>query len=444
MNWMRAKLVGHRGGHFSPQRGRHITRGWRFSLVNDTVRGPPVQRLTNRMTLNTFDLESLLSPIPTRDFFSKYWERQPLFVRRQEPTYYGRLMTAADLEGIVSDSDGRYPAIRLAKSGGYFAPEVYTHTIKHGDESFVGIPDIKKVSEEYRRGATIALPAIHRRWKALGLLCDQLQTDLDHPTHANVYITPGNAAGFTPHYDVHDVFVLQLAGKKHWSIYPPVIELPHRSQLFTPQAYSGQAPFMEVELSAGDLLYLPRGFLHSTSTSDSFSAHTTIGITVFTWADLLKEYAQRAIVDIEHRRALPPGFASRNDLNASLKQQLIHALHHLQETTDVDVLIESFRSRVRAAHVPRPPPFKADVMVVTLDSVLKAPPAESYHFIEESGKTFLEFNAVRYQITSPVAQCIRALCARPNFRGSELTEHLDADSRLALIRHLSDIGFLTS
>jgi len=83
-------------------------------------------------------------------------------------------------------------------------------------------------------------------------------------------------------------------------------------------------------------------------------------------------------------------------------------------------------------------------MVVTLDSVLKPPPAERYQFIDESGKTFLAFNAVRYQITTPVALCIRALCARPTFRGAELTEHLDADSRLALIRHLSDIGFLTS
>jgi ribosomal protein L16 Arg81 hydroxylase len=332
--------------------------GWLFCRRNDTVRDPPSYCRQTAMTVSPFNLESLLSPIQTGDFFSGYWERQPLFVRRQQPNFYERLMPASDLEGIISDSDGRYPAIRLAKGGAYFAPEVYTHTVKHGDESFVGIPDVKKISEEYRRGATIALPVIHRRWKALGVLCDQLQAGLDHPVHANVYITPGNAEGFTPHYDVHEVFVLQIAGKKRWSIYAPVIELPHRSQRFTPQAYSGQAPIKEIEMSAGDLLYLPRGFLHSTTTSDSFSAHVTIGITVFTWADLLKDYVQNAIVDTEQRRALPPGFASRSDLNTSLKEKLIQALHRLQETTDVDELIESFRSRVRAAHVPRPPRSK--------------------------------------------------------------------------------------
>jgi ribosomal protein L16 Arg81 hydroxylase len=242
------------------------------------------------VTREPFDLARLLDPLGTDGFFSTYWERQQLLLPRGLPGYYESLITTADLENIISRSDARYPAIRLAKGGGYFAPEVYTHNVKHGDESFLGVPDVKRIAEEYRRGATVALPAIHRTWPALGSLCDQLQTEFGHPAHANVYITPGNAAGFTPHYDIHEVFVLQIAGRKRWSIYAPVIELPHRSQLFTPQAYSGQAPIAEVELTSGDLLYLPRGFLHSTTTSDGFSAHVTVGITVYTWVDLLKEH----------------------------------------------------------------------------------------------------------------------------------------------------------
>ena len=40
-----------------------------------------------------------------------------------------------------------------------------------------------------------------------------------------------------------------------------------------------------LDLEAGDLLYLPRGVLDSTTTADSFSAHVTIGISVFTSVD---------------------------------------------------------------------------------------------------------------------------------------------------------------
>ena len=391
-----------------------------------------------------FDFDALLSPLEAEVFFSTYWERQHLLLQRGEPAFYQSLMTASDLETLISDSDARYSAIRLVKGGGYFPPELYARDIKHGDETFLGVPDVKKISEEYRRGATVALPAVHCTWKALGLLCDQLQTEFDHPAHANVYITPGNAAGFTPHYDIHEVFVLQIAGKKRWSIYAPVIELPHRSQIFTPQAYSGQPPIAEVELKAGDLLYLSRGFLHSTTTSDSFSAHVTIGITVYTWVDLLKEFLQTAVADHEHRQALAPGFASRIDFKPLFKEQLIHALDRLRATTDIDQLRESFTDRIRATRVPRPVPFKTDEIVVTSDSMLKSPPPESYRLIKDEEKTLLEFNGVQYQIPAPVERTIRAMSERRTFRGSELTEHLQVDGRLALIRHLTDIGFLTA
>ena len=51
----------------------------------------------------------------------------------------------------------------------------------------------------------------------------------------------------------------------------------------------------ESELNAGDMLSLPRGILHSTSTAESFSAHVTIGLTVYTWANLIKELLSSAI-----------------------------------------------------------------------------------------------------------------------------------------------------
>jgi len=139
-------------------------------------------------------------------------------------------MTAQDLEQIVSNPDARYPALQLAKGGGYLPPEAYTRDVKFGSVTFVGVPDLQRIGIEYRNGASVVLPALHRTWPALNDLCAALETQLDHVPHANAYVTPGNAAGFTAHYDVHEVFVLQIAGKKRWSLYPPTIKLPHRSQ----------------------------------------------------------------------------------------------------------------------------------------------------------------------------------------------------------------------
>ena len=66
-------------------------------------------------------------------------------------------------------------------------------------------------------GSTVVLQGLHRLWPPLIEFADQLAADLGHPTQVNAYITPPSSRGFSPHYDVHDVFVLQVAGEKHWT-----------------------------------------------------------------------------------------------------------------------------------------------------------------------------------------------------------------------------------
>lgn len=391
----------------------------------------------------SFDLAGLLSPYEPAEFFSTFWEQRHLCIKRDRPRYYESLITAADLEDIIAHSDARYPAIRLSKGGHYYAPETYTRNVKHGDESFIGVPDLKTIVEEYARGATVALPAIHRTWKTLGSLCDHLQSTLDHAAHANVYITPGSAKGFTPHYDVHEVLVLQIAGRKRWQLYEPVIPLPHRTQLFRPDLYNGQAPMAEIELDAGDFLYLPRGVLHSTTTAESFSAHVTIGITVYTWADLIKELLNSAVDEEEMRRALPPGFATHEELRPLLKRKICEMWEKLRPQPEDDWLIDGFTSRVRASRNRVPQPFRADVTVISLHSRLQAPLPESYRITEESGKTMLEFNDTRYQMPAPVASAMRDISKLRSFRPADLIGALDAEGVLGLSRHLIDIGFLT-
>ena len=356
--------------------------------------------------MQPFDFEQLLRPVGIEAFFANYWEKQHLWLQRAKPGYYHSLLSAQDLEHLISHSDARYPAIRLAKGGGYFAPEAYTRNVKHGDESFNGVPDVQRINDEYGQGATVALPAIHRTWAPLGMLCAALQAQLDYAAHANAYITPGNAQGFTPHYDVHDVFVLQIAGRKRWQLYEPVIPLPHRTQLFRPELYTGQTPIAEVELNAGDLLYLPRGVLHSTATTESFSAHVTVGISVYTWADLLKELLSSAMDDEHMRHALPAGFATHAELRPLLNRKMREMVDKLRSRSDFDRLIDAFTSRVRATRVRKP-------------------------------------EGTRYQMPIPVAATMHAISQLRSFRPADLTGPLNTEGILGLSRHLVDIGFLT-
>ena len=152
-------------------------------------------------------------------------------------------------------------------------------------------------------GSTVVLQGLHRLWPPLIEFADQLAADLGHPTQVNAYITPPSSRGFSPHYDVHDVFVLQVAGEKQWRIHEPVLADPLRTQPWNDRAAevaaaAGGAPVIDAVLRPGDALYLPRGYLHSATALGEISAHLTIGVHPVTrWAaaesalDLLRTMA---------------------------------------------------------------------------------------------------------------------------------------------------------
>lgn len=117
--------------------------------ISGPLRGGPdghqtLADLIATMNEQTFDLATLISPVSPGPFFSQYWERQPLHLQRHDEGFYRGLISNRDLENFISQSNARYPAIRLIKNGAYFPPEAYTRDIKSGDESFDGVPDVQK------------------------------------------------------------------------------------------------------------------------------------------------------------------------------------------------------------------------------------------------------------------------------------------------------------
>ena len=107
-------------------------------------------------------------------------------------------------------------------------------------------------------GSTVVLQGLHRLWPPLIEFADQLAADLGHPTQVNAYITPPSSRGFSPHYDVHDVFVLQVAGEKHWTIHEPVLRDPLRTQPWNDRAAEVAAaaerePVIDAVLRPGDV-----------------------------------------------------------------------------------------------------------------------------------------------------------------------------------------------
>ncbi|HTY51206.1 MAG TPA: cupin domain-containing protein [Steroidobacteraceae bacterium] len=392
------------------------------------------------MHAGTQDFASLLHPVSTAEFFRGYWECRPLLIPRNDADFYAELLTNRDLEDIISGSDLRYPAIRLAKNGSYYPPQAYTTDVTLDRLTFHGVPDVNRISLEYGRGATISLPSLHRTWAPLGSLCLRVEAALDYATHANVYITPGAASGFPAHYDTHEVLVLQIAGRKRWLIDEPPLKLPHSSQRFRSAGFMPGPRMMEVELAAGDALYLPRGFVHSTTTSGCHSAHVTIGINVLTWADLAWELVPSCVENEEYRRALPPGFASRAELRPAVKQQLMRMLPG--SPVDHDALIDRAIAVVQAGRRQTPARFRADVVAITADSLLQTPVRQRYGVARSTDRLQLGFDGRTFVFPGAMGGILEAMCARPAFRVADLAAGADAETALTFARALQSIGFL--
>ena len=145
-----------------------------------------------------------------------------------------------------------------------------------------------RVAALFAEGHTVVLQALHRTWPAVLELSTRLAAELGHPVQANAYVTPPTSRGFSAHYDVHDVFVLQLAGRKHWTVHEPVHPDPLRNQPWNGHAAAVAAradddpPAVDTVLAPGDVLYLPRGWLHAATALGEVSAHLTIGVHVVT------------------------------------------------------------------------------------------------------------------------------------------------------------------
>jgi ribosomal protein L16 Arg81 hydroxylase len=240
-------------------------------------------------------------------FAAEHWDSTPLLSRAADlPADFDDLLSPADVDSLVAERGLRSPFFRLVKD----AKPVTGTTRKAvaGNVTISDLADPDAVSRRHGEGATLVLQSLHRNWPPLVRFCRELAAELGHPTQCNAYVTPaGNAQGFAFHHDTHDVFVLQVAGRKRWAVHEPVVTLPttRQSRAGAGLVPDGQQPLIDTELHPGDALYLPRGYVHAAQTTDSASVHLTIGLLAITWYDVLRDVTTLAADELSFRHALP-------------------------------------------------------------------------------------------------------------------------------------------
>lgn len=370
------------------------------------------------------------------------WQQRPHLHRTQ----LERLpLTLADVDELLTTRSLRPPAFRLVRDGRPLPVSAYTRRGTQGGRTLTDLPDVDRVLDAFREGATIVLQGLHRFFEPVRALCATLERASSHPVQANAYVTPAGASGFAVHHDTHDVLVLQTSGTKRWSIHEPVVELPTTSQPWR-RGTAVAAAVLEPELVAGDCLYLPRGTPHAAATASEHSVHLTIGIRVVTGLDVLRAAVDRAAADVRFRRGLPIGYAhDPRALERHVAELLSDASGWLAEV-DAAPLADAQVATARRRGGPSRRGELLDVVRSTDvdDATVVRSVANGSRVIERDGRAVLALRDRTLRMPAPVRPVLERLLASGTTRVGDLADALDPDSRVVLVRRLIREGALAT
>jgi cupin superfamily protein len=268
-------------------------------------------------------------------FARECWGRKPLLRPRAErddsqDERFNDLFSLADLDHVISAGWLRYPgfAFRRSEEGApnarRFDSETCTTTRMVGPRLVDDAADPGRIWSTLNKGLTLQLYRLHEMWPPLGRFNQDLGLALSHRTEASVFITPASSQGLPTHHDPLDVFVLQFAGRKEWSIFEPEVMHPTTDRVYRDDPGS---ECLTVVLEPGDCLYVPRGFPHRATSLKELSGHVSIACNTATWVTVVEELFERMLEELRAdetiREPLPIGFA-RDDasLDAGLSSRM--------------------------------------------------------------------------------------------------------------------------
>lgn len=247
-------------------------------------------------------LAALVQPVGIEEFLAEHWPETPLAVHGPKE----RL--PAPLNAPCFDTPGAFLGQyrgRVLFGRGAIGPRAVVSS--DADPATL-----------YGMGLTLYLPDVEPLIPEAAALARALESDLGIPSgcaRLTVWASP-ETDGAACHFDAEDVFSIQLAGRKRFSIVeepalrhavgsqygpgiPPPADLVRQvgDRLPTPDG----ACFVDVDMAPGSVLYLPRGHWHRTS-ADSDSLSVTIAIGTPTVLDVVLARLRDALVADERWR----------------------------------------------------------------------------------------------------------------------------------------------
>ena len=264
-------------------------------------------------------------------FLDEIWTATHCHVKRHSAGYFDSLVHAGSAVEELLELFRREPsAVRLMRGND---KKSGSDSYRLADDSL----DLVGIRTDFADGYTIVLDGVERYVRAIASLAHSIEVELNFPIQVNAYITPPASRGLVPHYDDHDVLILQIQGSKIWRLYNGVDMPPREMQRHDKAVPTDRLALpTDLRLEVGDVLYLPRGLVHAADTDAESSIHLTVGIHTPTALTLaIGALYSLSFHDDRLNAQLPPRHLDDPDVQASLGVLLRGAVSAIEDPSAV-------------------------------------------------------------------------------------------------------------
>lgn len=362
-------------------------------------------------------------------FLQNYWQQKPLVLRQALPGFED-LISPDELAGLACEELVESRLIFKqddqwhAKSGPF---EAYDHL---GDKDWtLVVQAADNWSDEV--GALAA---------AFNFLPDWRRDDV-----MISFATEGGSVG--PHIDNYDTFICQGSGTRRWIVGPN----GNHEQFSAHELLLHVKPFntiIDVELQAGDILYIPPGYPHegiAQSPSMSFSVgYRTESVKdgLSALADYLidQDLGNDLLTDPKRKVCVNPALVDNNDLSL-IKQ-------HLSKVLQDDRLLARFAgchlsSPKHALDAPEAPFDYTEQEIKSLlteQPLLRLGGLRCHYFEQTLGEGFFYINGEECQLDPGLTATIKNLCDHQQLDGDMIKDGLNNNAFMALLTTLVNQG----
>jgi len=376
-------------------------------------------------------LQRVFGSLSLNDFFAMYWEQEALHIARNDSDHFQRMVSTAQIESLVADTALYFPDAQLSGGSENLVPEHYVD-----DENRI-VPT--RFLQGHATGSTIVMSRADRLLNSLAEVKRTMQSVLQLQCQTNVYLSPAGQQGFKPHYDSHDVVILQVSGCKTFRFYEGGPLLPFSSERFDSDRDTPGRESQVVNLQPGDTLYIPRGMMHDAiAVGSEPSLHITLGIYAITWFDLMQSLLNvQTSVQQSLRQSIP-----RNDwLNSTSADSIANEItSFLSAMTPAEVkgAMDLLHDKVALSGSQAVNGLLRrliDDSDVQPDSVLRLLPNRVINTTEESETLIVRCHGQILEFNEPFADAVRQLLDNRQVHVRDLTG-LDSEQQKAIVRQL--------